>query len=99
MADGYGLAPLMRILSGNFQLMAYGRDFLNIIKERYIAKGTGHAGVLRRIISDRSRGGAAVNKEELVIAEDGHEFGHQLRIGGCEGALMVVHACRKGNGV
>ena len=99
MANGYGLALLTRVLGGNFQLMAHGGNFLNIVEERHVAEGAGHTGVLRRVVGEGCGSGAAVDEEELVIAKDGHEFGHQLRIGCGERALMIVDAGGKGDGV
>jgi len=80
MANGYGLPLLMRILGSDFQLMANGGNFLNIIKERHVAEGAGDTGVFGCVVSDGGGGGAAVDEKELVIAKNGHELGHELRI-------------------
>ena len=92
MANGYGLPFLVRIFGGDFELMADGGDFLDIIEERNVAKGAGHTGVLGRVERHGGSGGAAVDEEELVIAEHGHEFGHQVGVGSGQRALMIIYA-------
>ena len=80
MADGYGLSLLMRILGSDFQLMANSGNVLNIIEERHISKGARDTGVFSCVVSDGGGGGAAVDEKELMIAKNGHELGHELRI-------------------
>ena len=90
MADGDGLTLFVRVAQGELQLLANGRDLLDIIQKRNIAEGAGNAGVLRGVIGEGGGGGAAVNEEQVVLAQNGHEIGHQRAIGGGQGALMVV---------
>ena len=90
MADGDGLAFFLGVAQGELQLLANGRDLLDIIQKRNIAEGAGNAGVLRGVIGDRGGGGAAVDEEQVTLTQNDHEIGHQRAIGGGQGALMVV---------
>ena len=82
MADGDGLALFLCFAQGELQLLANRRDLLYIIQKRNITVGAGHAGVLRGVIGEGGGGGAAVNEEQIMLAQNGHEIGHQRAIGG-----------------
>ena len=90
MADGDGLALFLGFAQGELQLLANRRDLLDIIQKRNITVGAGNAGVLRGVIGEGGGGGAAVNEEQITLAQNGHEIGHQRAIGGGQGTLMVV---------
>lgn len=98
MANGNGLFFFVCILEGEFQLTADCADLLNIIEKRHIAEGARNASSLSAIEGDGGGGGAAVDEEEMAMAENGHEFGHQLGIGSGERALMIVHPDGVGHG-
>jgi len=90
MADGNSIASLASIFNGKIQLAADRAYFLNIIEEWDVAEGTRYTGSLRGIIGDGGSGSAAIDEEQSVTAEQGHELGHELRVRSRERALMIV---------
>ena len=92
MANGDGLAFFPGVLGSEVELTANRSGFLHIIEKRNVAKRAGNAREFGGVIGDRGCGGAAVDEEEIVIAEKRHEFGHEPRVGGGEGALMIIDA-------
>jgi hypothetical protein len=90
MADGDSLTLFLGVAKGELQVLANGRDLLDIIQKGNIAGSAANAGALRGVIGDRGGGGAAVDEEQVVLAQNGHEIGHQRAIGGGQGTLMVV---------
>ena len=94
MANGDCLAFLASIFGGELQLAANGTEFRNIIEKRDVAEGAGNTSGLGGIVSDGGGDRAAVDKEEIVIVENGHELGHEASVGSGEGALMVIDTDR-----
>lgn len=92
MADRNGLIFFARFAQCKAKLAADGADFRNIIEKRNIARRSGDTGAARGIERDGCGGGATVDVKELVIAEHGHEFVHQLDVGGGFRALVIVDA-------
>jgi len=97
MTDGDSFAFFLGVAQGELQLLANGRNLLDIIQKRDIAESAANAGVLRGVVGEGGGGGAAVNEEQVVLAQNGHEIGHQRAIGGGQRALVIVDADDVGN--
>jgi hypothetical protein len=88
----HGLALFASAAQRQFELFADRHHFRHVIEERDIAEGRGNSKILRRIVSHRSGGGAAVDVKKITVAQHGHQFIHQHGVGGRLGTLMIVDA-------
>ena len=73
MADRYGLALFTGAAQSQFELFTDRGQFGDVIEERDVAESRANSEVLRRIVSHRSGGGAAVHVEEVAVAQRSEE--------------------------
>ena len=92
MTNRDGFSFLTRAPQRQLDLPADRSDLRDVIEERDVAESGSHPETLRRIVRHGRRSGAAVHVEKLVFAQNRHEFGHQRRIGGGLGSLVIVDA-------
>src|SRR5438876_830811 len=92
MADGHGFALFARASQRQFEFLADGRHLGDVVEERDIAEGGANSKVLRRLVSDRGSGCAAVHVEEVTVAQYQHQFVHQRSISSRLRTLMIVDA-------
>ena len=97
MPDGNGFTLFASAAEGQLQLLADSRDFGHIIEEWDIPEAGADSEFLRRFKRHGGRSRAAIDVEEMPVAQDRHELGHELRIGGGLRTLVIVDAGYTGN--
>ena len=98
MPDRDGLVLFFRVFKGQFQLASNRARIRHIIEKRHIAKGAGNAGGLCLLVRGGRGRGAAIDKEQMMGMDHGHEFRHELRIRRRERPLVIVDASRAWHG-
>ncbi len=97
MTDGYRRTFCFGFVQGQLQLFAYRSCFGDIVEKRDVAEGGANAEALRGVVSNRGGCGAAIDVEKMAIAEDGHEFRHECRIGRGLRTLMIINSRHVGD--
>jgi len=92
MADRHCLSLIVGAAQSKLELFADRAYFGVVIEEGNVAESRRNAKILRRLVRHGSGGGAAVDIEETMIAQDGHQLIHQRGVSRGLRSLMIVDA-------